>query len=132
VRQGLLPRMPIGTRLLVRAPGYRAFSLRASVEVLPRRDPGEIATAVKNKLRGAFTLVPRAGLTPREFGAPVSARDLAALIRTVPGVRRIVALTMSVDGQDVKQLVLERVELPRLDLAASRIEAVRAPPGDTR
>ncbi|MDM0085094.1 putative baseplate assembly protein [Variovorax sp. J31P179] len=132
VRNALLPRMPLGTRLLVRAPGYRAFSLHASVEVLPRRDPDEIATAVTNKLRDAFTLVPRPHHTPRDFGAPVSARDLAAMIRAVPGVRRIVALTMSADGQDVKQLLLKRVELPRLDLVASRIDAVRASPGGTR
>lgn len=129
VRQALLPRMPLGTRLLVRAPGYRAFSLRASVEVMPRRDPKEVEQAVRNRLRDAFTLVPRAGLRPREFGAPVSARDLAALIRGVPGVRRIVALAMSVDGREEKQLLLKRVELPLLDLAASRIDAVRASSG---
>jgi predicted phage baseplate assembly protein len=129
VRRALLPRMPLGTRLLVRAPGYRTFSLLARVEVMPRRDPAEIEAAVRNKLRDAFTLVPRAHLRPREFGAPVSARDLAALIRAVPGVRRIVALSMSVQGREAKQLLLKRVELPRLDLAASRIEAVRASAG---
>ena len=131
VRQALLPRMPLGTRLRVRAPGYRTFSLRASVEVMPRRDPDEIKAAVRNRLRDAFTLVPRAGFRPREFGAPVSNRDLAALIRGVAGVRRIATLTMQVDGRDQTQLSLRRVELPRIDLAASRIDAVRAPAGGT-
>lgn len=126
VRRALLARMPLGTRLLVRGPAYRSFSLRATIEVLPRRDPDEIAVAVRKKLVDAFALVPRAGVTPREFGTPVNVHDLAALIRAVPGVRQVSALVMSVDGTDVKQLPLTRVELPRLDLAASRIEPARA------
>lgn len=131
VRRALLGRMPLGTRLLVRGPGYRSFSLRARIEVLPRRDPGKIAVAVRKKLLDAFALVPRDGLTPRHFGTAVNVHDLAALIRTVPGVRGVSALVMSVDGTDVKQLLLTRVELPRLDLAASRIEPARAAVGGT-
>jgi hypothetical protein len=131
VRHALLARMPLGTRLTVRAPLYRSFSLRASIEVLPRRDPADVAAAVKDKLLDAYTLVPRPGLAPREFGTPVSARDLSALIRGVAGVRRIAALEMMVDGKAAMQLSPKRTELPRLDLAASRIDAVRAASGGT-
>lgn len=131
VRRGLVARIPLGTRLRVRAPVYRAFSLRARFEVLPRRNPDEIAKAVKDRLRDAFTLVPRKNLVPREFGAPVTQRDLAALIRGVSGVRRITELTLSGDGASGGELPLGRVELPRLDLAASDIGAARAA-GDTR
>ncbi len=129
VRRALLARMPLGTRLRVRAPRYRSFSVRARIVAMPRRNPADIEQAVKQKLRDAFTLVPRTNLSPREFGAPVTVRDLAALIRAVPGVQRIAELSLLVDGQDTKELSLGRMELPRIDLAASRIEGQRAPTG---
>jgi hypothetical protein len=132
VRRALLARMPLSTRLTVRAPGYRSFSLNASIEVLPRRNPADIEQAVRLRLRDAFTLVPRANLTPREFGAPVTARDLAALIRAVPGVRRTIELVMSVGGNIVPELVPKRLELARLDLASSQITAQRASDGGAR
>lgn len=125
VRRALLPRIPLGTRLRVRAPGYRSFSVTAHVEVLPRRDPVAVVDAVRLRLRDAFTLVPRPGLPPREFGTPVSTRDLAALIRSVPGVRRIVELTLAVDGSTANSVAVRRLELPRLDLAATSITAER-------
>lgn len=129
VRRALLARMPLGTRLRVRAPGYRSFSLRARIVAMPRRNPADVEQAVKQKLRDAFTLAPRPNLTPREFGAPVTVRDLAALIRAVPGVQRMAELSMLVEGKETKELTLGRMDLPRLDLAASRIEAQRAPAG---
>ncbi|MGH8235855.1 MAG: putative baseplate assembly protein, partial [Steroidobacteraceae bacterium] len=129
VRRALLARMPLGTRLRVRAPRYRSFSVRARIVAMPRRNPADIEQAVKQKLRDTFVLVARPNLTPRAFGAPVTVRDLAALIRAVTGVQRIDELTMLVDGQDTKQLSLGRMDLPRLDLTASRIEGQRAPSG---
>ena len=132
VRRALLARMPLGTRLDVRAPGYLNFSLDARIEVLPRRNPAHVEEAIRQKLRDAFALTPRDNLTLREFGVPVTARDLAALIRSVPGVRRTTALAMAVDGAVATALTLRRMELARLDLAASHIVAERAPEGGAR
>ena len=129
VRRALLPNLLLGTRLQVRAPHYRTFSVRAQIEVQPRRDPQAVHAAIKKALRDAFTLVPRQGLEPRKFGAPVSQRDLAALIRRVAGVRRIVELSLQVDRAAVPELQLKPTELPRLDLDASDVKVVRATGG---
>lgn len=131
VRRGLLARMPLGTRLSVRAPVYRAFTLTARVEALPRRNPDDIESAIRDQLRDAFTLTPRRGLEPREFGAPVTRRDLAALIRKASGVRRVISLALLVDGKTEDTLELARRELPRLNLAQSLISVERAAGGAT-
>jgi hypothetical protein len=129
VRRALLPNLVLGTRLQVRAPHYRTFSVRAQIELQPRHDPEVVYAAVKQALRDAFTLVPRQGLEPRKFGAPVSQRDLAALIRRVTGVRRIIELSLQVERAAAMELQLKPTELPRLDLDASDIKVVRATGG---
>lgn len=129
VRRGLLARMPLGTRLRVRAPAYRAFTIDARIEAMPRRNPTDIENSIRDKLREAFMLTRRAGTEPRELGAPVSSRDIAALIRKVPGVRRVVSLALLVDGVSVDPLKLARVELPRLSFAQSHFKIDRAPGG---
>ena len=131
VRRGLARRLPLGTRLVVRAPDYQAFTLTARIEALPRRNPEEIQKAIRERLRDAFVLTPRAGLEPRHFGAPVTPRDLAALIRKVPGVRRVISLALGVDGKAVDVLKLHRRALPRLDLSATEITVERSGPGGT-
>ena len=113
-------------RLRVRAPIYRDFTIRARVEAQPRRNPVDVDAAVRSRLRDSFTLTARAGLEPRKFGAAVSTRDIAAAIRKVAGVRRVLELELQVDGAAVDTLELARHELPRLDFAASRIDIERA------
>jgi hypothetical protein len=129
VRRALLPNLLLGTRLQVRAPQYRTFSVRAQVEVQPRRDPDAILKDIRKALRDAFTPIPRQGLEPRKLGAPVSQRDLAALIRRVAGVRRIAELSLQVDRAAASDLQLKPNEMPRLDLEASDIKVVRATGG---
>lgn len=129
VRRALLPRLPLGTRLRVRAPVYRSFAVRANVEALPRRNPTDVADAIKQTLRDEFTVVPRRNAEPRKFGTPVSKRDLAALIRGVAGVRRIRDLALLVDGVPREELALGNTELPRLDIARSSIDVTRAAGG---
>ena len=126
VRRGLIARMPLGARLDVRAPSYRDFTLRARVEALPRRNPADIDVAIRTRLRDAFALTPRRGVEPRAFGSKVSPRDLAALIRTVPGVRRVISLAMLVGGQSVQVLAPARQGLPRLILGKDSIAVERA------
>jgi hypothetical protein len=126
VRRGLLSRLPLGLRLRVRAPGYRSFSIQARIEAQLRRNPDDIDTAIRARLRDAFALTPRAGLVPRKLGAPVSIRDLAADIRRVPGVRRVLDLKLLSDGQEFPLLKLGTLELPRIDLTASHFDIERA------
>jgi predicted phage baseplate assembly protein len=125
VRRGLVARMPLGVRLDVRAPAYRDFTLRARVEALARRNPSDVDAAIRTRLRDAFALTPRRDVEPRTFGAKVSPRDLAALIRTVPGVRRVISLSMLVDGQPAQVLAPARHGLPRLVLGADSITVER-------
>ena len=62
----------------------------------------------------------------RLYGAVMQiARDLAALMRRVAGVRRIVEVSLQVDRGSVTELQLKPTELPRLDLDASDIKVVR-------
>jgi hypothetical protein len=126
VRRGLVPRLPLGMRLRVRAPSYKAFSIQGRVEAQPRRNPTDIEAAIRARLRDAFLLTPRAGLHPRKLGAPVSTRDLAAEIRRTPGVRRVLDLKLLAGGAAVSVLKLGPLELPRLDLVASGFEIERA------
>jgi predicted phage baseplate assembly protein len=126
LRRALVGRMPLGVRLRVRAPGYRSFAVRAHIEGQPRRNPADIEAAIRAQLRDAFALTPRAGLAARRLGAPVSLPDLAANIRRTAGVRRVLALQLIVGGQAVRVLELGPLELPRLDLAASRFDIERA------
>lgn len=125
VRRALLPRMPLGTRLDVRAPDYRAFSLSATLEAMPRRDPADIEAAVRQKLREGFALTPRPGIETRPFGASVTTRDVAALIRRVPGVKRVSELTLRGNG-NTGTIRMSAFSLPRLDLAGSSISVLRA------
>lgn len=125
VRRGLIARMPLGTRLDVRAPNYRDVTPRARVEALPRRDPADIDVAIRAKLRDAFALTPRQNVEPREFGAKVTPRDLAALIRTVPGVRRVLSLTLLVDGRNAQEVAPARHGLPRLKLDKDSVTVER-------
>jgi predicted phage baseplate assembly protein len=121
VRRALLARMPLGTRLLVRAPDYRGFGVKAALAVQPRRDPEAVLEKVRAKLRDAFAMAPREGLVLREFGVPLTARDLAALLRSVPGVQCVSALSLVVEGAELKELSLSRYQLARLDLASSTL-----------
>lgn len=126
LRRALLARLPLGTRLRVRAPGYRSFAVQARIEAQPQRDPAAVDAAVRARLRDAFTLTPRAGLAPRRLGAAVSTADLTADIRRTAGVRRVLALQLIADGQAVPAIKLGKLELPRLDLVASRFDVARA------
>lgn len=126
VRAALLPRMPLGTPLTVRAPAYSDLALKLVVDTQPRRNPAEVEAAIRQALRVRLALTPRPGSEPPALGAPVSRRDMAALIRRVPGVMRILDLELLSAGRSLDTLRMGSAGLPRLRLADTQISARRA------
>lgn len=124
VRRRLAPRMPLGTRLLVVAPRFADFVIRAALVADAGRDPA----AVKNDVERA--LDKRLKLTERRLGVPVTRRDLGAWLRAVDGVKSIAELRLIrlPAGKDVKEIAVLRGGLPRFDLPGSSIEVRRSTP----
>ncbi|HVC12455.1 MAG TPA: putative baseplate assembly protein [Burkholderiales bacterium] len=133
IRRRLAGRMPLGTRLVVAAPAYIGFRIQAKLEAEESLDPQVVSDAVRGALRKRLALVDAGdGGAPRAFGVAVSRRDLVAWMLAVPGVRRIAALRVMVTaGQAVDEVAVPRRGLPRIDLAQSTFEVVRAAPGGT-
>ena len=86
--------MPLGARLEVIAPGYVDFSIDATLEVEPGRDPGAIRKAVDVTLNKRLALVSVNRSPERQFGVPVTERDVVSWLRSVPGVARVVAVQL--------------------------------------
>ncbi len=127
IRRRLVARMPLGTRLVVSAPRYVDFFLRATLVADPGRDPAAIKTAVENELSKRLALVDSAGgAPPRRPGVPVTRRDLAAWMRAVDGVKAVAELRlMRATGKDEDEIPVPRGGLPRFDLARSAIAVTR-------
>lgn len=136
IRRQLLPRMPLGSRLAVRAPRYVEFSIRASVETQQGRDPSAIKGEVLKALGRRLTLVPRADGTPvRQPGVPVTRRDVLAWIRSVDGVKRIVSLDLRrADGRSVGDtgIKVPGDGLPRWTPGNSTVDVSRPAAGGAR
>jgi hypothetical protein len=124
IRRRLSARMLLTTRLVVTAPRYIEFSIRASIEAAAGRNPETVRADVVNKLRSRLALV---GDAPRQPGVPVTSRDITGWIRGVEGVRRVVTLALvQASGTEVGEISVPRTGLPRGDLASSIIEVRRA------
>ena len=124
IRRRLLARMPLATRLVVTAPRYIEFSIRATIEAATGRDPEVVRTAVDKELRKRLALV---GEAARHPGVPVTSRDITAWIRAVEGVRRVITLRLvQASGMEVDEISVPRSGLPRGDLASSDIKVRRA------
>jgi predicted phage baseplate assembly protein len=130
IRQRLLPRMPLGTRLAVIGPRYVPFTVRATLEVAAGRDIDDVgrdamaALAVRLATTGPFARTP---------GVPVSRNDLAGWLRAVDGVVRLVSLQLfDGAGDDVDNVAVSHRGLPRLDAANSRIDVQRPGRGGAR
>lgn len=127
LRRRLSPKMPLTARLIVTAPRYIEFSVRATIECAAGRDPGEVRAAVESELGKKLALF---GESPRHPGVPVTSRDVIAWIRAVDGVRRVVMLRLvRSSGEEVDEISVPRNGLPRFDLAGTTIEARRAGAG---
>jgi hypothetical protein len=126
VRRRLTPRMPLGTRLIVRAPRYARLSIRASVEGLGGRDPSTIKTAIDSALARRLALVDRRGVTPRPPGVPVTSRDVMAWIKAVEGVSRVIDLQLiGRDGAPTNEVKVLRSGLPKWSSLRSEISVSR-------
>lgn len=129
IRRRLAPRIPLATRLVVAAPRYVDFSVRATIEVAAGRDPATVLADVERALAQRLALT---GSTARHPGVPLTRRDLMAWIRVVEGVRRVAVLRLlQAGGAEVEQIVVPRNGLPRFDAAASAFALQRAVPGGT-
>lgn len=128
IRRRLAPRMPLGIRLAVRAPQYVDFSIRATLDVMPGRDPDAVTGAVQTALRERLTLVSVPGaLPPRSPGVPVTRRDVGAWIRAVEGVARVNSLQLlGPGGRETEQVRVPRSGLPRWIASRSSIQAQRS------
>jgi predicted phage baseplate assembly protein len=134
IRRRLASRMPLGSRLVVAAPRYVDFFIRASLEVEPGRDPAVVRAAVDAELAKRLAPVSSSpDVTPRAAGVPVARRDVAAWIRGVAGVRRVIRLELvrASTRQAVDDVAVPRGGLPRFDRVRSTIEMSRPGPGGT-
>jgi predicted phage baseplate assembly protein len=128
IRRRLAAKMPLATRLVVTAPRYIEFSIRATIEVATGRDPMTVLAGVERELKRRLALT---GVSARHPGVPVTKRDLIAWIRVVDGVRRIATLRLvPASGADVDQIGVARNGLPKFDLAGSVLDMIRTGPGE--
>ena len=130
IRRQLAPRMPLGTRLLVRSPRYARFSIRATVEGLAGREPSTIKTAIESALGRRLALVERRGVTPRQPGVPVTSRDVIAWIKATEGVGRVLNLQLiGPDGKPADEIRVLRSGLPTWSQIRSQINVTRPESG---
>jgi predicted phage baseplate assembly protein len=121
VRRQLVPRVPLGTRLLLAAPRYVDFWIQATLLVAAGRDPEAIKKDVEREL------AKRLALLDRRPGVAVTPRDVAAWLRGVDGERSIAELHLQRRrGKDEKEIAVPRGGLPRFDLSRSTIEVQRS------
>jgi baseplate J-like protein len=104
IRRRLAPRIPLGTRLIVSAPRYAAFSIDATLLAESGRDPEVIKAAAEKELKR------RLDPLLRKASVPVTQRDLTAWLRAVDGVTRVIDLRST--PADIK---VPRGGLPRLE-----------------
>jgi len=131
IRRRLAPRMPLGSRLVVTAPRYVEFFIRGAFECDQGRDPTVVHRDVETELGKRLALVSSSpDVTPRAPGVPVAHRDVAAWIRGVAGVRRIIRLELVRVGrrEGQEEITVPRGGLPRFDATRSTLDVTRPGP----
>lgn len=130
IRRQLVPRVPLGTRLVVKGPAYRDFSIHAAVEVYAGLDPTAIRKTIYDALAKRLSLIGPSALTP---GVRVNKRDVAAWILKVEGVRRISELELrDANGTTTTSIKVTRSGLPRWTRTQSTFTVNRQILGRTR
>jgi len=130
IRRELVSRVPLGTRLMVSGPQYHDFTIQAVIEAYQGLDPETVKQAVQDELKKRLAIV---GLTPRQPGVPVTRRDVAAWLRGVAGVKRIVNLQLQdANGNSLEVIKVLRSGLPRWKDGESTIAVKRPEPGGSR
>jgi len=131
IQRALQPRMLLGRRLNVIAPTYVDFTVTATVLSLLGRDPSAVQKDIETTLIRRLQLIdPRSGSAQREFGVTVSRSDVSAWLRSVPGVQRVLDVSVLLgSGPAAAPLNVPPRGLPRFDFASSAIRALRQAPG---
>lgn len=133
VHRRLSPRVLLGAQLKVAAPTYVDFTVAMTVHTPDGIDPKRVRRKVIETLIDRLTLVAKSAAMPaREFGQPLSTRDLAAWIKSLPDVRSVSGVEIRPDGGGRRdKLVLPAIGLPRIDLVNSIITVVGTGKGET-
>jgi hypothetical protein len=110
------------------------FSIRTVIETRRGRDPVAVKEDVSKALSRRLALVARAdGTVPRTPGVPVTHRDVAAWIRGVDDVLRIVSLELrDRAGRPLKTITVTADGLPRWTSTNSSIDVQRPASGGAR
>jgi hypothetical protein len=135
IRRSLTSYMPLASRLVVIAPRYVEFSVQARVETDSGRDPAAIKKNIEAELQQRLALVEsQTAMPPRQPGVPVTSRDVAAWMRSVDGVKRVIQLQLQqADGKNAgKEIAVPRDGLPRWNSDSSTIEVRRPENGRPR
>ena len=132
VQRQLAPRIPMGLRLSVRSPRYIPFRIALAVESDEGYTESAVEAALTTALRERLALVaPRAGGMQRVLGLGITRRDVAAWVRAVDGVRRVLSLQLfDGAGAALDAVAVPRLGLPRFEPDASVVTVQRpARPG---
>lgn len=135
IRRSLSPRMPLGSRLMVTAPRYVEFFIKAVLEANSGLKPTAVKEAIEKELKKRLALVETTtGATPREPGVPVTVRDVGACMRATDGVKRVIQLELRrANGQKIdRTVVVPRNGLPRCLFSRNSIEVNRPDTGRSR
>jgi len=112
--------------LTVTGPRYVTLTVNATIETQRGIDPAQVKSAVLNALTAHFQLVPSsASAHPVQAVTPVSTRDVAALVRQVPGISRIMALILAAGAAPGKSVEVPPNGLAKLDIDHSQVTVAR-------
>jgi hypothetical protein len=134
IRSRLAPRLPLGQRLVTRAPRLVAIRIEARLVAEARIDPALVAERTATMLRKRLAIVPEsADDTAWPFGRDVTTIGVKGWLRNVDGVAQVRSVQLYADGAPAKNRVvsLGALELPRLALAEGDIAVSRPQSGAT-